>query len=237
MPERNLVTWNSVIAGLAKGGNMELANKVFQRMPERNSVSWNVMISGYIKLGDLRTAQTIFYEIPDKSVVSSTAMVSGYAMIGDIESARRIFYQMPAKNVVSWNAMIAGTSLISVLSACSHVNSLEHGKWIESYIKKNKYELSVPLGNALIDMFAKCGDLDNARVVFRKMSKKCIITWTTMVSGLAVNGHCTEALELFDRMRSEGLKPDDVIFIAVLSACTHGGLLEKGKEVFHQNGA
>ncbi|KAI3460512.1 hypothetical protein Pfo_017175 [Paulownia fortunei] len=261
MPERNLVTWNSVVSGLVKGGNMELANKVFQRMPEKNSVSWNVMISGYIKLGDLKSARDIFYEMPERSVVSWTTMVSGYGMTGDIESARRIFSQMPAKNVVSWNAMIAGcvnshmfdealsvfhhmlidgkckpdqTTLISILSACTHLNSLEHGKWIESYIRKNKFELSVPLGNVLIDMFAKCGDLENAEIIFEKMSKRCIITWTTMISGLAVNGHCREALKLFDSMCSEGLKPDDVIFIAVLSACTHGGLVEEGERLFNQ---
>lgn len=261
MPERNLVSWNSVVSGLVKGGDMESANEYFQRMPEKNSVSWNVMISGYIKLGDLRSAKDIFNEMPERSVVSWTTMVSGYAMSGDIVSAKRIFDQMPAKSVVSWNAMIAGcvnihifgealsifhqmlidgkckpdqTTLISVLSACTHLNSHEHGKWIESYITKNKIEFSVSLGNALIDMFAKCGDLDNAKTIFRKMSKRCIITWTTMISGLAVNGHSREAIKLFDSMCLEGVKPDDVIFIAVLSACTHGGLVEEGERLFDQ---
>lgn len=261
MPERNLVSWNSVVSGLVKGGDTESANEYFQRMPEKNSVSWNVMISGYIKLGDLRSAKDIFNEMPERSVVSWTTMVSGYAMSGDIVSAKRIFDQMPAKSVVSWNAMIAGcvnihmfgealsifhqmlidgkckpdqTTLISVLSACTHLNSHEHGKWIESYITKNKIELSVSLGNALIDMFAKCGDLDNAKTIFRKMSKRCIITWTTMISGLAVNGHSREAIKLFDSMCLEGVKPDDVIFIAVLSACTHGGLVEEGERLFDQ---
>lgn len=261
MPERSLVTWNSLVSGLVKCGNMELATKVFQRMPERDTVSWNAMISGYIKSGDLKSAKDIFDEMPERSVVSWTTMVSGYAMTGDIESARGIFNQMPAKNVVSWNAMIAGcvnnhmfdealsvfhhmltdgkckpdqTTLISVLSACTHLNSHEHGKWIESYIRKNKFELSLPLGNALIDMFAKCGDLENADIIFKKMPKRCIITWTTLISGLAVNGHCREALKLFDAMCSEGQKPDDVIFVAVLSACTHGGLVEEGERLFKQ---
>ncbi|KAG8389796.1 hypothetical protein BUALT_Bualt01G0015700 [Buddleja alternifolia] len=261
MPEKNLVTWNTVVSGLVKGGKMELANEMFQQMPERNSVSWNVMISGYVKSGDVKSAKAIFDEMPERSIVSWTTMVSGYATTGDIGSARMIFSQMPVKNVVSWNAMIAGcvnchmfdealsvfhhmlsdgkckpdqTTLISVLSACTHLNSHEHGKWIESYIRKNNFELSVPLGNALIDMFSKCGDLENAKAIFEKMPERCIITWTTMVSGLTLNGCCREALELFDKMCSEGLKPDDVIFIAVLSACNHGGLVEDGKRVFSQ---
>ncbi|KAI8013237.1 Pentatricopeptide repeat-containing protein [Camellia lanceoleosa] len=261
MPQRNIVTWNSVVAGLSKTGIMELARSVFERMPERNEISWNSMISGYIRIGDVKTAKSIFNQMPQKSVVSWTAMISGYTTIGDLELARRTFDQMPVKNVVSWNAMIAcyvhnhmfdqalslfrhmlingeckpdQTTLISVVSACTHLGSLEHGTWIDSYIKKNKFDLLNPLGNALIDMFAKCGDIKNAKAVFDHMTKRCIITWTTMVSGLAVNGQCREALALYDRMCLEGIKPDDVIFIAVLSACTHGGLVEEGKSVFDQ---
>ncbi|XP_042007729.1 pentatricopeptide repeat-containing protein At3g29230-like [Salvia splendens] len=261
MPEKNLVSWNTVVSGLVKGGRMELADEVFLRMPERNSVSWNTMISGYIKLGELGRARELFDQMPERSVASWTTMVSGYATNGDIASARMVFDQMPSKNVISWNAMIAGcvsnsafdealsvfqemlvdgrcmpnqTTLISILSACTHSNSLEHGRWIESYMRKNKFELSLPLGNALIDMFAKCGDLESAEIIFHKMPRRCIITWTTMISGLAVNGRCREALDLFDTMCAEGQEPDDVIFIAVLSACTHGGLLEEGKALFNR---
>ncbi|PON74484.1 Tetratricopeptide-like helical domain containing protein [Parasponia andersonii] len=261
MPERNIVTWNSVISGLSKAGNMELACSVFERMPEKNEVSWNSIISGYVRLGDVKSARCLFDDMPEKTVVSWTAMVSGYTMIGDLESARNIFYQMPNKNVVSWNAMIAGyvhnhvfdqalhmfsqmlidakcrpdeTTLVSILLACSHLGSLEHGKWVDSYIKRSNFSLSIPLGNALMDMFAKCGDIENAKAVFDKMPKRCIITWTTMVSGLSVNGKCREALDIFDSMCSSGVKPDDVIFIAVLSACTHGGFVEDGKRIFDQ---
>lgn len=261
MQERSIVTWNSVVSGLSKAGNMELAHSVFERMPERNEVSWNSLITAYIRLGDVKSAQCLFEQMPHKTVVSWTAMISGYTAIGDLESAMNLFNQMPFKNVVSWNAMIAGyvhnhmfdqalfvfrqmlidgkcrpdqSTLISILSACTHLGSLEHGKWIESYIERNMLDLSIPLGNALIDMYAKCGDVESAKAVFKKMAKKCIITWTTMVSGLAINGLCREAIFLFDTMCLEGTKPDDVIFIAVLSACTHGGLVEEGKRIFNQ---
>lgn len=261
MPERNIVTWNSVLSGLSKAGSMEFAHVFFERMPERNEVSWNSMISGYVRLGDVKSAQCVFDQMPEKTVFTWTTMITGYSMIGDFKSAKSIFDQMPVRNVVSWNAMITGyvhnhmfdqalrifsemlmdgkcwpdqTTLISMLCACSHLGSLEHGKWIDSYIKINNLDLSISLGNALIDMFAKCGDIENAKVIFHKMSKRCIITWTTMVSGLAVNGQCIEALTLFNAMCLEGIKPDDVIFIALLSACTHGGLVEDGKRIFSQ---
>nr|AYM00733.1 pentatricopeptide repeat protein [Salvia miltiorrhiza] len=261
MPGKNLVSWNTVVSGLVKAGKMEAADEVFRRMYERNSVSWNVMISGYVKLGEVGSAREVFDQMPERSVASWTAMVSGYAASGDIGNARKMFDEMPSKNVISWNAMIAGcvsnnrfdealavfqemlvdggcrpdqTTLISVLSACTRLNSLEHGRWIESYTRRNKFELSLPLGNALIDMFAKCGDLESALIIFDKMPRRCIITWTSMISGLAVNGRCREALTLFDTMCVEGQKPDDVIFIAVLSACAHGGLVEEGKALFNQ---
>ncbi|GFP80217.1 pentatricopeptide repeat-containing protein at5g66520 [Phtheirospermum japonicum] len=230
---------------------------------EYSNFVMNTLLNFYAKCGcDLRSACKLFDEMPERDIVSWNTMIQGYAMSGDIESAKIIFNQMPLKNVVSWNAMIAGcvnshkfdealrvfhhmltdkkvkpdqTTLISTLSACTHLNSLEHGKWIESYIRRNNFELSLSLGNALIDMFAKCGDLENARKVFNKMSQRCIITWTTMISGLAVNGLCDEAIKLFHKMCYEGLiKPDDVIFIAVLSACAHGGLVEEGKILFHR---
>ncbi|XP_010537334.1 PREDICTED: pentatricopeptide repeat-containing protein At1g08070, chloroplastic-like isoform X1 [Tarenaya hassleriana] len=260
MPERNTVTWNSLISGLCKAGNMKLALSIFERMPVRNDVSWNSMISGFIRSGDMKAARSILDRMPEKTVVSWTLLVTGYSLAQDLESASRIFHQMPVKNIVSWNAMITGyvhnrmfdqalelfrrmlidgkcrpdqTTLISVLSACSHLGSLGHGKWIDSYIRKNSIELSTSLGNTLIDMFAKCGDVDGAKAVFDSMGhRRCIITWTAMVSGLAINGCCKEAIDLFDRMCQEGVKPDDVIFISVLSACTHGGLVEEGNRVF-----
>ncbi|KAL8225003.1 hypothetical protein R6Q57_017560 [Mikania cordata] len=262
MPERSVVTWNSVISGLAKNGNMEYARSMFDEMPEKNDVSWNCLISGYLKMGDLRNAEVVFNEMPVKSVVACTAIISGYTSIGDVESARKMFDQIGSKrNVVTWNAMISGyinkslfeealslfhlmsvdgkckpdqITLISIVSACSHLGSLENGKWIAFYINKNKIKLSTPLGNALIDMFAKCGDIESSKSVFNRMTNKCIITWTTMVSSLAVHGMCKEALALFNKLCDQGTKPDDVMFIAVLSACNHGGLVKEGKTIFNQ---
>ncbi|XP_077213159.1 pentatricopeptide repeat-containing protein At3g29230-like [Tasmannia lanceolata] len=259
MPERNIISWNSVITGLVKAGDMVLARSIFERMPTRDPFSWNTMISGYIRCGDVITARSIFDMMRGKDVVSWTAMISGYTKVGDLDSATVLFEQMPVKNVVSWNAMITGyvqnrqfdqallmfhqmlmngmvrpdeATVTGVLSACAHLGALDHGNWIHSYIKKNKFHITVALGNALLDMYAKCGDVQNAKGVFNGLRERCIITWTAMVSGLAINGYCREALVLFDKMCSERIEPDDVIFITVLSACTHGGLVEEGLMVF-----
>ncbi|KAM7252857.1 hypothetical protein ACFE04_025475 [Oxalis oulophora] len=259
--QNSLLEFYSKCGRLCKSGNMELACSVFERMTNRNEITWNSMISGYLKNGRVEDARAIFDQMPEKTVVSWTSLISGYTMIGDLKSAGDIFNQMPVKNVISWNAMISAyiysrkfdqalsvfnqmlidgkcrpdqSTLITVVSACSHLGSIEHGKWIDSYIKKNSLDLSVPLSNALIDMFAKCGDVENAKEVFNKMGKKCVISWTTLIWGLAANGHCREALNIFDSMCSEKVKPDDVVFIAVLTACSHGGMVNEGQRVFDQ---
>lgn len=259
MPERNVVSWNTVITSLCKAGRMVDARAVFDRMTSKNTISWNAMITGYVNCNAILAAQSLFDRMEDRDVFSWTAMISGYTRIGDMVSARNLFVRMPVKNVVSWNVVISGynqngqhsealsmfqsmmldgkfrpdeATLVSVVSACAQLGSLEHGNWVYSYLNRNNFELTVLLGNTFIDMFAKCGDIKKADMVFRKMTRRSIVTWTAIVSGLAFNGQCREALALFKRMCSEQVEPDDVIFIAVLSACSHGGLVEEGHEIF-----
>lgn len=260
MPERNLVSWNTLISALCKAGDMGLARSIFDRMPKKDTISWNALISGYVNCNDIVAARSVLDQMGERDVVSWTAMISGYTKIGDMKSARQLFDEMPVKNAITWNAMISGynqngqfdnalsmfrlmllhgifpdeATLVSVVSACAQLGSLEHGNWVHSYTKKHNVILTMPIGNALIDMFSKCGDIKNAEMVFSQMNKKCVITWTAMISGLAFNGQCREALALFERMCSAGVEPDDVIFITVLSACSHGGLVKEGQDIFNQ---
>ncbi|CAD6226106.1 unnamed protein product [Miscanthus lutarioriparius] len=261
MPERNVVSWNTVVAAFTRVGDMVSARAVFDRMPIRDAISWNLMISGYAASGNVESARSLFDLMDRKDVVSWTAMVSAYAKIGDLDSARVLFDQMPDKNLVSWNAMITGynhnsrydealrtfqqmmlegrfmpdeATLVSVVSACAQLGSVEYCNWISSYISKNNSHITVALGNALIDMSAKCGDVGRARLVFNKMKTRCVITWTTMISGFAYNGQFREALLIYHDMCREGVTLDDTVFVAALAACAHGGLLQEGWSIFKQ---
>ncbi|KAF0909394.1 hypothetical protein E2562_036039 [Oryza meyeriana var. granulata] len=261
MPERNVVSWNAVVAGFARVGDMLIAQTVFDRMPSRNAISWNLMISGYATSGDVEAARLMFDRMDRKDVVSWTAMVSAYAKIGDLDTAKELFDHMPVKNLVSWNAMITGynhnsrydealrtfqlmmlegrfrpdeATLVSVVSACAQLGSVEYCNWISSFIHKGNIHLTVALGNALIDMFAKCGDVGRAQSIFYEMKTRCIITWTTMISGFAFNGLCREALLVYNNMCREGVKLDGTVFIAALAACAHGGLLQEGWSIFNE---
>jgi pentatricopeptide repeat protein len=123
-------------------------------------------------------------------------------------------------------------TMVSVLSACTGLGALELGKWVESYVEKERVQKNVELSNALIDMFAKCGDVDKATNLFRSMRERNIVSWTSVIGGLAMHGRGVEAVAVFEEMVRSGVTPDDVVFIGLLSACSHSGLVDKGKGYF-----
>lgn len=228
MPERGIVSWNAMINGYAKSGDIETALELFDRMPERNVDSWNTLIAGHVKCGRLDMARRLFDEMPLKNVVSWSAMISGYAQ-GDCPSeALVLFEKMKALGV---RANLA--AIVSMLSACSQLGALEKGRQVHAYIESNKMKMDSIIGTALIDMYAKCGCIDKAFHVFDALVPKDVFSWTAMISGSAVNGHGTKALELFAQMELDGVRPNEVTFVGVLCACSHGGLVELAGLYFH----
>ena len=219
----------------------------------------NALLDMYVKCGSLVDARELFDKMETRDVFSWTSLVNGYAKCGDLESARRFFDQTPQKNLVSWNAMIAGYAqnnkprgslklfhemigagmvpaehtLVSVLSACGQLSCLNLGHWIHQYfVNEKRMHLSVTLGNAIIDMYAKCGSIDAAAEVFSAMSERCLVSWNSMIAGYAANGRAKQAICLFDQLICMGFKPDDITFVSLLTACSHGGLVSEGQEYF-----
>ncbi|EEF28413.1 pentatricopeptide repeat-containing protein, putative, partial [Ricinus communis] len=259
MIERNVVAWTSMIKGFILCNDIETARRLFELAPQRDVVLWNIMISGYIDIGDLVRAQELFHKMPNKDVMSWNTLLNGYANGGDIEACERLFEEMPERNVFSWNGLIGGyahhgcflevlssfkrmlvdgivvpndATLVTVLSACARLGALDLGKWVHMYAQSNGYKGNVYIGNALIDMYAKCGNVENAIVVFKSLDKKDLISWNTLIGGLAVHGRAADALYLFSRMKDAGEKPDGITFLGVLCACTHMGLVDDGFSYF-----
>nr|UPT49104.1 pentatricopeptide repeat protein AaPPR191 [Agave angustifolia] len=212
----------------------------------------------YARARDVRSARAVFDAMPERRLVTSTAMITCYAKTGDLESARKMFDEMGERDCVCWNTMIDGytqhgrpeealalfrsmlesdartneVTVITVLSAVAQLGSLESGKWVHSYIENNKIRFNAQVGTALVDMYSKCGSLKDACLVFDRIRDKDIVAWNSMIAGYAMHGHSREALELFSRLRSTGLRPTDITFIAVLNACSHAGLVGEGREFF-----
>ncbi|MQL74735.1 hypothetical protein Taro_007098 [Colocasia esculenta] len=257
--QSNLFIQNSLVDMYFKFGRPWIARRLFEEMSVRDVVSWNTLVTGYCLCGDVHGARQVFDRMGEKSLISWSAMIAGYARLGDVRAARELFDAMPERNVASWNVMISAyaqnekfmesiqlfrqmqqvggllpndVTLVSVLSACAHLGALDLGRWIDMFIKRKKMELNLFLGNALADMYAKCGCIAEARAVFDEMAERDVVSWTVLISGLAMHGHADEALDGFYNMLEHGIKPNDVTFMGILSACTHSGLVDPGMKYF-----
>ncbi|KAI3716479.1 hypothetical protein L1987_67390 [Smallanthus sonchifolius] len=204
------------------------ARKVFDEMLVRDLVTWNAMVSGYCKVGEVESARALFEVMPDRNVVSWTALIAGYAQANKPSEAVAVFSRMQISGVNPDEV-----TMVAALSACSQLGALELGEWIHGYVNKHSLHRSVSLNNALIDMYAKSGNIKKAVEVFESVKDRCVITWTTVIAGLALHGLGKEALDMFSRMEKAGVRPNDVTLIAVLSACSHNGLVESGRWCFN----
>ncbi|XP_050384320.1 putative pentatricopeptide repeat-containing protein At5g37570 [Argentina anserina] len=255
MSTRNVVTWTALVVGYAGVGDMAEAMSVFDEMPARNVVSWNSVIRGFVGLGDMRHARRVFDRMPGRNVVSVTTMIDGYAKCGDMTSARVLFEQVPVKDVVMWSALISGYVqngmpeqavemfvemsrgnvkpdefvVVSLMSACSQVGSFGLAEWVDSYLSNSSINICSPhVLAALIDMNAKCGNMERAMSLFDIMPKRDLITYCSMTQGLSIHGRGKQAVALFNEMLSEGLAPDEVAFTVILTACSRSELVEEG---------
>ncbi|KAF7840011.1 pentatricopeptide repeat-containing protein [Senna tora] len=187
----------------------------------------NTLISMYSKCGDLYSARSLFEGMCDRTCVSWTAMISGYAEKGDMNEALSLLNKMEATSEKP-----DLVTMLSLISGCGQTGSLELGKWIDTYTIAKGLKDNVVVCNALIDMYAKCGCINEARELFYNMAEKTVVSWTTMITACALSGDVKEALDLFSMMVNLGMKPNHITFLAVLQACAHGGLLEKGLGYF-----
>lgn len=243
--------------GLAHDG-AQLHARIVKLGLEFDAFIRNSLLYMYVNCGFLGQAWRLFGEDKNLEVVAWNSMIMGLAKFGKIYDSRALFDKMEVRNTVSWNSMISGYvrngmwsealdlfskmqeekirpsefTLVSLLNACSCLGSLRQGEWIHDYIQRNKIEMNVIVVTAVIDLYCKCGSIDMAVEVFETSPVKSLSCWNSMIFGLAVNGREEKAIELFSRLVSSNLKPDDVSFIGVLTACSHSGMVNKSKYYF-----
>eukprot|EP01018_Ginkgo_biloba_P024552 Gb_02603 [translate_table: standard] len=273
MPERNVVSWNGMIAGYDQNGDSDEAlkllhkmrmedlrpdqftfativsacanlsaleqgkqrmlAKVFDKMLARDVVSWTAIIAGYAKCASIKEAHHLFDDMPERNVVSWNAIIARYAQNGHSEDTLKLFRQMKQENVLPTHYTFG-----NVLSVCAGLATLELGKQVHVHIIKAGFQFKsgtdsdVFVGNSLVDMYAKCGSVDNACQAFNSILERDGVSWNAMIVGYAQNGHGKEALELFQQMLQAGMMPDHITFIGVLSACSHPGLVDEGRHYF-----
>ncbi|RAL54871.1 hypothetical protein DM860_013567 [Cuscuta australis] len=194
----------------------------------RNPSVSTALTTAYSRLNELEFARKLFDESSERTLASWNAMISGYAQNGQTEMAISLFLEMQ-KLGIHPNPI----TITSILSACSQLGALSIGRWIHELIKNETLESNIYVLTALVDMYAKCGNIETARQLFDTMLERNAVTWNAMISGYGLHGFGRESLMLFDRMLSSGVYPTEVTFLSLLYACSHAGLVEEGENIFH----
>ncbi|KAJ9128604.1 hypothetical protein P3X46_034713 [Hevea brasiliensis] len=225
----DLSTVISVLAACVNCDNVLLGRAVhalaIKACFDRRITFANTLLDMYSKCGDLHDAILVFEKMGERSVVSWTSLIAGYAREGLSEGAIRLFQKMKSEGVRPDIFTIS-----TILHACACNGSLEDGKDVHNYIKGNDIQSNLFVCNSLMDMYAKCGSMEEANSVFLKMPMKDIISWNTMIGGYSKNGHPNEALGLFVAMLQE-LKPDGRTIACILPACASLAALDRGREI------
>ncbi|KAG1346751.1 pentatricopeptide repeat-containing protein [Cocos nucifera] len=188
----------------------------------------NVMAGVYNRVGRYKEAQELLSQLQEPDNMSWNVLLTACVRGGDYSKAFRSSKQMQISGFLFDNY-----TAVSLLSACSKINSLNLGRLLHGLIIKTNSGCSDTfVHNVLLDMYAKCGSLESCLRVFEEMDRKNLISWTALISALGFHGCTFEALERFKQMELEGFAPDRVAFLAVLSACRHGGFVEEGMILF-----
>ncbi|KAF9591138.1 hypothetical protein IFM89_002093 [Coptis chinensis] len=223
----NSYVGNGLISMYAKCRNLENVSQVFNTMRVRDTVSWNSLISGLSQNNMLDDARSIFEKMPRRDVVSWTAMISAYAQTGQGHLAFELFFDMMASGVKPNSSTVTG-----LLVTCGSLGARKLGRQIHSLIFKLGLDADVFVGNSLVTMYYKCGCKDGFWV-FDEMYEFDIVTWNAILIGCAQNGFGKEAVDIFEKMKADGVLPNQISFLGILCACSHAGLVNEGCSYFN----
>ncbi|KAL6013485.1 hypothetical protein ACLOJK_003983 [Asimina triloba] len=240
---------------------LELFSAMKQDNLAPDSITVTNLLLGCAELKLLHHGKSIHCQIIRQQinldVVLITALIDMYSKCGRINQARLLFDRMKSRDVIMFNVIIYGfyenglpgdaiemfvqmieagirpnpATLIGILSACSDLADMRKGSWIHSYIVKHELRTDVKVQNQILQMYAKCGHIENARKVFDRIQYKDLVSWTSMMLGYVNHGHADEALSLFQLMRKGSMEPDVVTLLSLFQAFSQLGCLKQVKEV------
>ncbi|XP_059434000.1 putative pentatricopeptide repeat-containing protein At3g49142 [Corylus avellana] len=233
MPSRDVVSWNSMVAGYSQNARFDEALEVCKEMevlrlkPDAGTMASLLPAVTNTTSNNVSYVKDMFMKLAKKSVVSWNVMVAVYVNNSMPGEAVNLYLQMEECGIEPDAVTIA-----SVLPACGDLSALSLGRRMHEYVERKKLRPNLLLENALVDMYAKCGSLRDAREVFDRMKFRDVVSWTSVISAYGLNGQGRDAVALFAKMQDSGLCPDSIAFVSVISACSHAGLLEEGRYYF-----
>lgn len=223
------VVKSSLVDMYAKCGFPDNARIVFDSICSKNLFSWTAVISAYSRSGRKFEAVQMLQSLEDKNVYAWTALISGLVQKGHYVDAFELFVEMRREGVEITDPFV----LSSITGAAASLAALELGKQVHCLVLTLGYECSMFVSNALVDMYAKCSDVSIAKKIFDSMWERDVVSWTSIIVGMAQHGRAGEALALYDEMIMAGLKPNEVTFVGLIYACSHVGLVERGRGLFN----
>ncbi|CAI0449796.1 unnamed protein product [Linum tenue] len=234
MPERDVVTWNSLVAGYAQSGRFDEALGCCREMeaakmkPDSSTMASLSPAVTNTSQDNVSYVKDMFTKMANnKSLVPWNVMISVYVNNSMPNEAVDLFSQMEVQGLEP-----DAVTISTVLPACGDVSAASLGRKIHDYVVRKALRPNLLLENALIDMYAKCGCLIEGRKVFDEMQVRDVVSWTSMISAYGRSGQGDQAVKLFSQMQESGLNPDSIAFVSVLAACSHAGLVDKGMYYF-----
>ncbi|EXB28972.1 hypothetical protein L484_018388 [Morus notabilis] len=235
MAKRDIACWTSMICGYFSAGKAELALVLFQRMKmegvELNNFTWNAMIVGFARCGDTTKAFALISMMRQEGyapdLATWNAIISGFAQSQHVVEALEMFRDMLLSGTKPNQVTITG-----LLPICGLTGSIQTGRQIHGLIYRMGLDINSFVASALVDMYSKCGNIENACTVFDRVRVKNVVLWNAMIGCYGKHGMIDSSLQLFERMHEEGMQANGVTFVCVLSACSHSGLAERGLEIF-----
>lgn len=225
--ESSVPVGNAIITMYAKCGDTEKAGLAFTLMPLRDTISWTAMISAFSQNGDIDRARQCFDTMPERNVITWNSMLSTYFQHGFTEEGMKLYVRMRRKAVKpDW------VTFATSIRACADLATVKLGTQVISHAMKFGLSLDVTVANSIVTMYSRCGLIKEAQKVFDSIHVKGLISWNSMMAAFAKNGIGKKVIETFEDMLRTGCKPDHISYVAVLSGCSHMGLVAEGKHYY-----
>lgn len=274
LPQRNVVSWNAIIAGYAEQNEGATALDLYDQMrkvgmlPNNRTFVGLIQACGYLANIEAHKAEIelkakqLHEDVAHWGFESDTfvgnSLIHLYAKWGRTRDAREVFDKLSHRDVVSWNTMIVGyaeqeqgemsiqlysqmqeagvrpdeATFQCILRACSTLGALQFCRQVDNDIVNSGLDCAPSLAPTLIHAYGKCGSMQDALKVFRKLPKRDLVAWNALLGGYSRQGEWKPTLQYFEVMQLEGVRPDDITYLAVFAACSHAGMVDKGLEYY-----
>ncbi|GLJ20600.1 hypothetical protein SUGI_0375140 [Cryptomeria japonica] len=225
----NHFTYSTIVSALSSLEHAKWVHgKVIKSGYMSNVFIGSALVDLYAKYNAIECAHKVFDKMSERDLVLWNTVINGYACLGHCEMALKLFCSMKDEGTDPDHFTFS-----ILLRLCATLSVLEHGKQFHVHAIKSGHEFDAFVASALVDMYGKCGSMSDARKVFDEAPQRDTVSWNSIIAGCVQHGCSTEAIQFFERMQREGVKPSSVTFLCVLSACNYLGLVDEGYRYFN----